>query len=661
MTVGFRIPLSSGIWKRIMKIKKLYLFVIFFTALHFCSYTSHAQFIEVPIPHKKPSEPNFRNQGINQTASPVTIPFFEDFSGYTGLPDTSNWLNSQHVLVNAGLGLNPPTINVATLDGVRNNGMPHNSDPAVTGPGDSLVSQPILLHTLSEAQRNTTYLSFFWQLKGNGEAPDFESGDSLRLQFKSSEGQWTTVWKRPDQDFTGIEVDTFYQDIVRITEAYFHEGFQFRFQSFGKLSGPYDNWNLDYIYLNSGRSSSDLSYFDRALTTRPSPIFNGLTAVPQSQFLNQPENFAGSTSVDFYNLDASGRFQGVTYTVQLFNAADNSLITTLNQGTATTPSPTRGMERIILQSAPLNPSVLADYINNPENLADTLEIKTVFSILSGETFLINQEETVPGDTVFYPKVDLRINDTTEAIFTLGDFMAYDDGTAEFGGRIAARAGQLAYQFTILEPDTISHIDIYFPTISGNPSGRSIDLMVWKDLDNSEARVLRRQPIIIQSSDSLNQFNRYTFDSPVRVEGTFYVGWRQTTNDELNVGLDKNTEKGEKIYFNTRGIWEQNTQVNGSLMMRPVFQDVPITVGIHEPEIEAASVQVYPNPGQGRYFIRGKADEIKVFDVLGKEVDFSLHSKENKLYSLEIINKVKGIYIIHINEGDRIYKTKIILN
>ncbi len=638
---------------------RIFLLLIFLSG----SYQTFAQLEEVPLLHYKEVGATFRSQKKTQTINPVTLPFFDDFSGYTGRPDTTKWINSENVRISAGLGVRPPTVNVATLDGTRENGFPYSAEPNAKGAGDSLISQPVKLLNLTEAQKTTTFLSFFWQIKGNGEMADFDNGDSLRLQFKDNTGKWVTVWPRPSDNlvFSQLRVDSFYQSIVKVNAPFFHDEFQFRFKVYGNLTGPYDNWNLDYIYLNSGRSSSDLTYFDRALTSLPSPLFNAYTAVPITQFLQSPAAYTGNTSVDFYNLDAPNRFQGVTFSVKLFDRATNALITTLNTNTPTTPSPTFGTDRIRLQSQPFDATTLVNYVDANYQEQDTLNLRTEFSIISGETFLINREETVPGDTVFYPKVDLRTNDTTNSVFTLGNFFAYDDGTAEFGGRIATRSGQLAYEFSVAAADTISHVDIYFPAINGNPAGRSIDLFVWQNIKEGNVEVLRRQPIVIQESEEVNQFMRYTFDSPVRVTGTFYIGWQQNTDQELNIGLDKNTDTGERIFFNTRGNWEQNRQVKGSLMLRPVFENVPVTVGIPEPEITEQQFQLYPNPGDGKYFISGKISAVQVFDMVGREISHTLTATGADLFMLEIDKKMVGLYIVRMKVGNSNVTTKLVLH
>jgi len=78
----------------------------------------------------------------------LTLPFMDDFS-YASLesselhyPITSLWLDND-VFINSTLGVNPPSIGVATFDGLDAKGEPYISYNGVNedGPSDTLTSQ----------------------------------------------------------------------------------------------------------------------------------------------------------------------------------------------------------------------------------------------------------------------------------------------------------------------------------------------------------------------------------------------------------------------------------------------------------------------------------------------------------------------------------------
>jgi hypothetical protein len=219
-----------------------------------------------------------RSAARTKAVKPLTLPFFDDFSKpYSDpklkevYPDTAKWVNSYTVWVNDGLGINAPTINVVTFDGLDASGQPFNATEIfLNGFTDSLVSKPIDMsetapvNPVSAAERNSVFLSFYYQWKGNGEAPDAD--DYLQVQFRNASGQWETALNINTS--TDLLKEKFYQAIVKVDgERFFSKRFQFRFRSFGRQSGPYDTWNLDYVYLNKGRSATDISVPDQAISS----------------------------------------------------------------------------------------------------------------------------------------------------------------------------------------------------------------------------------------------------------------------------------------------------------------------------------------------------------------------------------------------------------
>ena len=104
------------------------------------------------------------------------------------------------------------------------------SSPSATGLSDVLTSKPInLLGTVGDV-----YFSFLYQGGGIGEVPD--QFDSLTLEFWSPvTSQWFSVWNT-----TGSSSSTFTQVLFEVSSAqYKQDGFQFRFKSYGSLTGSW--------------------------------------------------------------------------------------------------------------------------------------------------------------------------------------------------------------------------------------------------------------------------------------------------------------------------------------------------------------------------------------------------------------------------------------
>ena len=132
------------------------------------------------IKNEKPSA-NQRVLKNSQDSEVLQIPFWDDFSTSTGVPNSALWEDSENVNINPTLGLNPPTLNVATFDGTDAFGIPYDINSQFVGNTDNLTSRQIDLSKIAANKLNTVFISFFWQAKGNGEIPN--ANDSLRLQF----------------------------------------------------------------------------------------------------------------------------------------------------------------------------------------------------------------------------------------------------------------------------------------------------------------------------------------------------------------------------------------------------------------------------------------------------------------------------------------------
>lgn len=125
----------------------------------------------------------------------LSLPFFDDFSSSSMLPDSSRWVPGGGTFIGNTGTANPLTVNVATFDGVDETGTPYRfstlPDAEAVGPTDQLVSCPI---DLSNPNLPNLRLSFYWQREGNSEFVDRQ--DSLRVEFKNAQGEWVPVFGR---------------------------------------------------------------------------------------------------------------------------------------------------------------------------------------------------------------------------------------------------------------------------------------------------------------------------------------------------------------------------------------------------------------------------------------------------------------------------------
>lgn len=593
--------------------------------------TSSAQIIVKPIPQASNStHSNLRTAASGRDSTQLELPFWDDFSRTTYLPDSTHWfIDIGTTNVSSSLGIAPPTINVASFDGWNNIGTPYSTSELEEGFGDSLVSKFIDLSKINPALYETVYISFFWQKEGRGEVPD--DVDSISLQMMDADKQWITVWGKTGLDVA--ETNVFTQEIIQVNNAsFFHEYFQFRFQSFGRLSGGFDTWTIDYVYMNFNRSPSDLYYEDRALTTPPTSWLTQYSSMPYDHFLINLQQNLEPTKVGVSNLD--DQVQPIEYYALIKDST--KIYDEMNQGTPLNLEANTIAEII---SEPIDPGAF-----NPDVDTISLFLETKFFITSGDS------------SNWFDKYDFRSNDTTVSKVWLANELAYDDGTAEWAAGLSQKSAMLAYRFVITKNDAITSLNIYFPDFAPSSAGKTFTIIIWDDLLPDRAGRLLTEQHIVQKSSKLNEFTSYILGRPVAVSDTFYIGYEQSVNDFFPVGLDKyGKSQSGNIFINLDGVWEPSNVIDGNLMLRPVF-GFKKAVGFEDELFNGISV--FPNPNHGIFTIKGEFEFAEIIDILGNNV-LSINGKGDEM-EIKLQGQKRGLYIIKLMKEGK-YKTfKIII-
>lgn len=599
--------------------RKAVAFIFITWALLICAQQANAQFQQLPTPIFPSEEKAILNARILENN--LQLPFWDDFSS-PGV-DPAKWINAG-TTQSYTVGNSPPSLGVLLMDGVDERGKPYSNVPIEQGINDQITSLPIDLSGLSEAEKNTVFLSFFWQAGGKAELPDFN--DDLNLFFLDSAGIWTQVWRVSGE----LEAEQFFftPEIIQVTEDFQHENFQFRFQISGRASGPFDAWLLDYVYLNKNRNPNNLFFPDRALTQTNSRPLGKYAAIPLFELKNKNNTIWTNVSNEFKNLE--NRFRAMEYSIELRNKADDALISRINNNTPFNPVPLANERRTFTSNNFGN-------IDLPEAETD-LELTTYIS--SGDRFLF---QIVDGDSLIFEQVDLRVNDTVKTIITVKDFYAYDDGIVDYSAGINQRNGMLANRFEVENPAYVKGISINFTNFL--QANTFIDLMVWNNLTNEPLFV---KEVFIPEKEVLGEFAYFELEENVRVEGNFFVGFTQFTNDFVYVGLDKTFDNGSEIFFNVSGSWEQNTIVGGSLMIRVHLSEEPL---LAEKEQNTKTLKVFPNPVTDWLSIEGDIDSYQVFDNFGRSLDLPEENPEINSKMINFAGLQKGIYLIQVIQGE----------
>ncbi|MCB0642201.1 MAG: hypothetical protein KDC44_11200, partial [Phaeodactylibacter sp.] len=185
----------------------------------------------------------------------LSLPFFDDFS-YTGPYARERYWLDRDAFINNTLAKDPPSVGLATLDGLDRGGRPY----LTVGSADCLTSKYINLSGTGD----DVYLKFFISPKGYGLLPN--ESDSLLLQFRNSDGEWNSIAKFDGIDVPVDSVPPFEFYSFQISEnQYKYNGFQFRFVNYVAPVGIYDLWHIDYVRLAENEGSDD-TFQDVAFT-----------------------------------------------------------------------------------------------------------------------------------------------------------------------------------------------------------------------------------------------------------------------------------------------------------------------------------------------------------------------------------------------------------
>jgi hypothetical protein len=619
-----------------------------------------AQFATFPIESRKQSTPSNPAARTKAEPLPLSLPFWDDFSFATNdYPEESLWFKSRQVLVSSEQAINPPSINVATFDGLNENGTPYTQNPNDIldfGYRDTLESQPIKMTEVGLAQRNSVFLSFYYQCGGNGEPPD--PNDFLRVEFKSITG-WKSVLTL-NVNTNEFNPTIFYNTFIRINqEEYYHDDFQFRFISFGRKSGRYDAWHIDYVYLNKERDENDTSFPDRAITTKLGPIFDKYFSIPKRHLSNS--KLITQTSFELYNLRdgdptiadylLSGDFSSYIDGNRTNYNSELGEITTVPGIDGKIPPLTR--IQVLINSTP------DPYNSNQFNFdSDSISIKLKIKLFTGDVIDITDGTPAEDYKPIYSPIDFRANDTTSQVYFVNDYYAYDDGTAEYAAGLTQAGNQLAYFFDFknTEKDTINGVMVHYPFFAG-VAPNTMEFYVIANNGGVPGDVLYEQliPVVRKAN---NEFVEVDLFEGVEVTGSFFIGYREPATGRVRIGLDKSHDTGERMFYRNSSTsdWIQNDRVVGNLMIRPRFGKTDVVTSL--PEIEK-QVSVYPNPSNGAFYITGTPTLIQVYSITGQPAEFNVENLQDRLL-VNMNNARPGIYFVRYQHGIKQVVVKILI-
>lgn len=611
---------------------------------------------------------------IGTDTIPLNMPFFDDFSTPDIFPSPDRWVD-RYTYQNTDIPVFPVNTGAITLDAINDSGMIY--PDAIPGPAtfiaDYLTSRYIRLDSVfSPSPRklnpsDSVFLSFYYQPQGRGLPP--ETNDSLILQFLVRPAfdsitptdtipypeTWETVWSTP-----GMSLDTFYlknkhyflQVMLPITDGsrFFRKNFRFRFYNRVSLASSAepswqsncDQWNLDNIYLNYERTSTDTLYPEIRFIERVPSLLSFYEAMPYPQYCDDPTNeMADSLSILISNRTNEERNCRYGYTLSNYNGSYHKTYNGGNYG--------------------VKPFYTNGYVTYPPFAHPNVSFLFPISQADTASFLVEHHilDNTPGST---------LGDTMRRVQKFYNYYAYDDGSADAGYGLTPAGSMLACRFHLNKsPDTLRAVQMFFNhTLSGN-SQQLFYLCVWNDNIGKPGDTIYSDLVLPLYADSLNQFFTYHLTRPVRVSGTFYVGWIQTTNDNLNLGFDRYNDNHQENFYNVTGQWN-NSAYSGSLMVRPIVGK-PIPVGINEKSDQIISLDIYPNPCSGKkIYLKISGDinpkpEMKQFTLSISNLMGQTRLRVPYTPEIDVSFLPSGFYFLRLSDsfGIEKYTTKLIIS
>ena len=436
--------------------------------------------------------------------------------------------------------------------------------------------------------------------------------------------QWVWAWSTKGTMDTNFNVG----HICLKNTNYFEKGFKFRFKNYGNKSGGFDHFHLDYVNLRALSGQQDTLFKDYAWVYPINSLLKDYTSVPWDHFKNNP-NGKMSNSVNTVIRNGSNIPENNSTDGKVEIRYNNNLETTFN------------ISGNSLSAGSLN-----------------YEPRTFYSTLHDFSTGYHFDETKTGTKAEFEVKgvigaqfpNLNQNDTTFSKQYFGNYYSYDDGTAEAAYGIIGSQAFLAIKYTPYESDSIIGISTNFVQSATNVSDKLFLLTVWAENEGKPGNLLYIDQVYFPRNPiynfSINKFYTYYFNEnqKVKVDGSFYIGWKQLSAERLNIGFDKNNINNDKTFLSLdNGVSWINSTIEGTIMMRPIFStEMNAELGVKKIEIQKGEIGIYPNPTNDIINIQSISGEYLGIDI------YSLHGKHilsSEDLQINISDYSSGIYLL----------------
>lgn len=642
---------------------RIFIIFIFFLSLRGFSQealrplTANINYLYTDLSVKKQGVPVGNSAQKTQSVS-LYLPFRDDFSyaDTSSYPDPGKW-NDSLVYINSGYPIAPPSIGVATFDGLNKYGYPYQpSFPnlAISRPADTLTSKPINLFTTASSQTlqagDSIALTFFYQARGYGDSP--ELSDTLIVDFfKPKQNKWANVvWYKLGNSGPNINDTVFKYASIRIADtAYLHDNFRFRFRGKASPTGTFDNWHVDYIVLDKNISLAAVPvYKDLSFVYVPTPYLRDYSAMPLKQYIVSEMATKNLVKIrNNYNQTLNS-----TYEARFFDPAGTE-VKFYAGGSFNLP--------------PFNPNGYSPYVNHanptfnysfPESPLDSMDYRIEHKVFESNTADFFSE-----------------NDKVVQYQRFRNYYALDDGSAEAGYYVNTSGAKMATKIKVNVQDSLIAVRLYIDPVgyvSPSTPSKGFRINVWSPSQTGPGpgNLLYRDTTFYPryySNKANNTYSEYRLAFPRQLgPGEYYIGIQQfaieSPADIITIGFDRNTDHRQSLYFDSGSGWEQSV-IPGSIMIRPVLgKTLPPPVGISEIAKNTISIRIYPNPASNEVILIPENELVADYSInnaLGQVV--ASGAIENREQHITTENLDNGIYFITVKTNTQlVQQTKLII-
>ena len=605
-------------------------------ALSPLNYNTHLQYLNKAKPHVKGQKSALDTIQVDLVNTRVI--FRDDFSDYSGWPDTTKWVDKE-AFINNSFGFREFSYGVATFDGIDSAGQPYNiATPSAYGENDHLTSCPINLSVIDifDPKMDSVYLSFYYQAQGMNPFGT-EEGDSLILQFYNPSSLiWSSVWSvdgRPRSPFRKVT--------LLVDTQYHKNGFQFRFVNYGNQTGNVDHWNVDYVLMTYNEKNDHARVDDMAFREKFPTLLKEFTAMPYWHY--SPSDMKNQVDLEYYYFNNFVlKSSDIKSYLEVLDANGNRVFLDSTKS----PEFSLGFVGAKTINLPFNPTGNHTYPVSPDEEVGYFKYKFYY---------VFNDASLDSN---------RANDTLIENQVFGSYYAYDDGMAEAGYGVFGSGNQLAYRFDLRGvTDTLTGVYIYFTPVVEDRTTERFQLTVWNEngLTGGPGAELYRKSSFDRPKynpwnihKGVSNFIYYPLETELVITGgPFYIGWTKVTEERMNIGYDVNTNSQKNIFVNIDGVWSQSDSsggvVPGSLMMRPIFRNKKDPVIGMEENTSNDEWKVFPNPASNILQIRNVAGSnsdpvnIQIYSITGslmrsvKGTTINVNDLSNGLYLIRILD------------------------